>query len=544
MTTQKPYIHLYDSTLRDGAQTSTVNLSLHDKHEISKMLDRLGVDYIEGGWPGANPIDDEFFSNLPKLTKSKFTAFGMTRRANCSAANDTGLNAIINSEARSICIVGKSWDFHLKHAIKVSEEENLAMISDSIKHIIACGKEAFFDAEHFFDGYKNNPQFALKVAKCAFEAGARWVILCDTNGGTMPSEIFQIVTEITKIIPGENLGIHCHNDTGNAVANSLAAVQAGARQVQGTINGLGERCGNANLISLIPNLILKLNYQTAISEKDLDGLTRISREFDDLLNHERDDFAPYVGKYAFAHKGGLHVSAIEKNSKSYEHVDPSIVGNQRIIVISDQAGRSNIIARLREFGINPDKEISNEQINQLLNEVKKLEAKGYSYDVADASFEILVRKVITGVPSFFHLISFRVLNELRYDAAGKEIKVVEAVVKVSVNGKTTISVAEGNGPINALDKALRKNLSRKFPELKNAFLTDYKVRIVNGIGMEDGHNSSGTKATTRVLIESKDKKGNKWTTIGVSCNIVDASFYALKDSIIYHLLKHQNNPKG
>ncbi len=526
---KKPRVYLYDSTLRDGAQTSTVNFGVRDKIEIAKIIDSLGIDYVEGGWPGANPTDDEFFSNLPKLKKSKFSAFGMTKRSGISAANDAGLNALINSDTKSVCIVGKTWDFHLKNALHVSEAENLDMISDSIKHIVKKKKEAMFDAEHFFDGYKANPKFALKSIKTAFESGARWIILCDTNGGTLPSEISKIVKEVTKHIPGENLGIHCHNDTGNAVANSLVAVENGVRQIQGTVNGLGERCGNANLISIIPTLCLKMGFDVGINENQLKNLVHVSNFLDDLLNKERDKFAPYVGKYAFAHKGGLHVSAVTKNPNSYEHVPPEKVGNHRQIMISDQAGRSNIISRLKEIGIELKDEIKTSQIANLVNQVKELEAKGYAYDAADASFEILAKKSLSTVPNFFDLVGFRVLDERKYDSKGKIVTVAEATIKIKIGNKITLSVAEGNGPVNALDKALRKALSRKYPSLKNVRLTDYKVRILTP--------SDGTQAITRVQIESSDDKENKWTTIGVSENIVDASFRALNDSITYKLMK-------
>jgi 2-isopropylmalate synthase len=526
--TKKPRVYLYDSTLRDGAQTSTVNFSARDKVEISKVLDGLGIDYIEGGWPGANPTDDEFFSDLPKLKKSQFSAFGMTCRSGVSPANDAGLNALINANVKSVCIVGKTWDFHLEHALHISEKENLEMISGSIAHIVKKKKEAMFDAEHFFDGYKANPKFALRAIKTAFDAGARWVVLCDTNGGTLPSEISKIVKEVTKIIPGENLGIHCHNDTGNAVANSIAAVESGLRQVQGTLNGLGERCGNANLISIIPTLFLKMGFDVGIAEKELKNLVRASNFLDDLLNKERDKFAPYVGKYAFAHKGGLHVSAVAKNPTSYEHVAPEKVGNERQIMISDQAGRSNIISRLKEIGLDPDDKIKFSQIADLVNQVKELEAKGYAYDAADASFEILAKKSLSVVPNFFDLVGFRVLDERKFDAKGKIVTVAEATIKIKIGNKVTMSVAEGNGPVNALDKALRKALSRKYPSLKNVRLTDYKVRILTP--------SDGTQAITRVQIESTDGK-TKWTTIGVSENIVDASFRALHDSITYQLMR-------
>ncbi len=522
-------VYLYDSTLRDGAQTSTVNFGVRDKVEIAFMLDKLGIDYIEAGWPGANHVDDEFFANLPKLKKSQFSAFGMTRRANASASNDAGLQALIKSDTKAVCIVGKTWDFHLKNALNISQEENLAMISESIKEIARAKKEVMFDAEHFFDGFKANPEFALKCVLEAYKAGARWVVLCDTNGGSLPSEIYKIVGEVAKVIPNVNLGIHCHNDTGNAVANSLAAVEAGVRQVQGTINGLGERCGNANLISLIPTLRIKMGFDVGIDEKGLKNLTKSSHFLDDLLNKERDRFAPYVGEFAFAHKGGLHVSAMAKSTKSYEHIEPELVGNSRKIMVSDQAGRSNIIARLKEIGLHSDDDIKFSQISDLVNQVKELEAKGYAYDSADASFEILAKKTLAVVPNYFELVGFRVLDERKYDNKGNIITVSEATIKIKIDGKTRLAVAEGNGPVNALDTALRKVLSRKYPILKDIALTDYKVRILTP--------SAGTKAITRVQIESRDKNSHKWTTIGVSENIVDASYRALFDSITYKLMK-------
>jgi 2-isopropylmalate synthase len=528
---KKERIYLYDSTLRDGAQTSTVNFSVNDKILIAKKLDEIGIDYIEGGWPGANPTDDQFFDDLPKLKKSSFTAFGMTKKSKISAENDPNLSALINSPVDSLCIVGKTWDFHLKNALNISEQENISMIADSVKHIVKKKKEAIFDAEHFFDGYKANPKFAMKSIKAAFENKARWIVLCDTNGGSLPSEIFKIVKEVIKEIPGENLGIHCHNDTGNAVANSLAAVEAGVRQVQGTINGLGERCGNANLISLIPTLMLKMNYNVGIAESQLKNLVKTSRFLDDILNKEQDKFAPYVGKFAFAHKGGLHVSAVAKNSKSYEHIEPEKVGNQRYIMISDQAGRSNIVARLKEIGLHSDEKINDSKISELVNKVKELEACGYAYDSADASFEILAKKFLAVVPNFFEVVSFRVLDERRFDAKGNAKTIAEATIKVKIGKKITMAVAEGNGPVNALDKALRKSLTKKYPILKTLRLTDYKVRILSP--------SDGTQAITRVQIESSDGE-KRWTTIGVSENIIDASLQALIDSVIYRLMRKIN----
>lgn len=527
--TIKSRVYLYDSTLRDGAQTSSVNFGVRDKIEIAKKIDALGIDYIEGGWPGANPIDDEFFADLPELKTSKFSAFGMTSRNGISAQNDANLNGVINADVEAVCIVGKSWDFHLTHALNITEDENLKMISESIEHIVAKGKETLFDAEHFFDGFKANKEFALRCIQTAFDAGARWIVLCDTNGGTLPSEIFNIISEVKKTIPGENIGIHCHNDTGNAVANSLAAVEAGARQIQGTINGLGERCGNANLISIIPTLTLKMGFDVGIDEEKIKNLVKTSHFLDDLLNQDRDKFAPYVGKYAFAHKGGLHVSAVAKNPKSYEHIDPEHVGNQRQIMVSNQAGRSNIIARLKEIGLHSEDKIKFAQISDLVNKVKELETQGYAYDAADASFEILAKKSLAVVPNFFDLVSFRVLDERKLDSNGEIIAFAEATIKVSIDGKDIITAAEGNGPVNALDMALRKALSDKYPSLQQIRLSDYKVRILTP--------SEGTEALTRVQIESCDEDGNKWVTIGVSKNIIDASFKALRDSITFKLMK-------
>lgn len=521
-------IYLYDSTLRDGGQTSTVNFGVRDKQEIAKKLDEIGIDYIEGGWPGANPTDDEFFSDLPKLKNSRFSAFGMTKKVDISVENDNGLNSLVNSDAPSICIVGKAWDFQLKHALQISEDENLKIISESISYIAKKDKEAMFDAEHFFDGYKSNKEFSLKIIKTAFEAGARWIVLCDTNGGTLPSEIKEIIQEVIKHIPGENLGIHCHNDTGNAVANSLMAVEAGVRQVQGTLNGLGERCGNANLTSIIPTLKLKMGYELSVSDENLKNLTKVSHFLDDLLNKERDNFAPYVGKFAFAHKGGLHVSAVAKNPESYEHINPKKVGNDRLIMVSNQAGRSNIISRLKELNIEISENTKTSQVADLVNRVKELEAKGYAYDSADASFEILARKSLSFVPKFFELLSFRTIDERRFNAKGDLIVISEATVKIKIDDEVILKASEGNGPVNAIDNALKQCLVKKYPNIKDLALIDYKVRILTP--------SDGTKAITRVQIQSTDGI-NKWTTIGVSQNIVDASFEALNDSITYKLMK-------
>lgn len=516
-------IYIYDSTLRDGAQTQGIDFSVLDKQFIAQQLDKLGIDYIEGGWPGANPTDDAFFAALPAVKQSIYAAFGMTRRANTSAANDPSLNALLNVGTPCVCIVGKTWNYHVTHALEITLEENQKMIAESIAHIVSQKREAVFDAEHFFDGYKANSEYALKVIQAAYKAGARWIVLCDTNGGTMPHEIEAIVGEVTKHIDGKYLGIHCHNDTEQAVANSLAAVRAGVRQVQGTINGVGERCGNANLTAIIPTLMLKMGYKTNVK---LEQLTHISRAVQERLNRAPNPYAAYVGASAFAHKGGLHVSAVAKNPDSYEHIKPELVGNVRNILVSDQAGKSNILANLKTIGMKVDPK--DPKVSQLVEEVKQREASGYAYDGADASFELLAKRMLDKVPNFFDLQSFRVIDERRYNAKGKLVTLSEATIKMKLMGKSLMTVAEGNGPVNALDKALRKALSSKFKSLKQMRLVDYKVRIIP---------SHGTDALTRVWIESADDEGNSWCTIGVSANVIDASYNALHDSITWKLLR-------
>lgn len=525
MTTR---IYLYDSTLRDGAQTEGVDFSPADKQDIAKKIDELGIDYIEGGWPGANPTDDDFFANPPKLKLSKLTAFGMTRRPSTSAKNDPGLAGLLNSGVEAVCLVGKSWDFHVKKALGISLGENVKMVSESLAHVVDKGCEAIFDAEHFFDGYKANKEYATRVVKAAYEAGARWIVLCDTNGGSLPHEIEEIVKEVTVHVPGDHLGIHCHNDTDNAVANSLAAVRAGARHIQGTLNGVGERCGNANLVSLIPTLVLKMGFETGISKDGLKKLTKTSHYLDERLNKNPDRFAPYVGAAAFAHKGGLHVSAVLKNPASYEHIEPELIGNQRNILVSNQAGRSNIVARLTTAGFDVDS-FSKSKIAKLVETVKQRESEGYAYDSADASFEVLAHKVLGDIPAFFRMNNFRVIDERRWDSADKLVTISEATVHIEMDGAEKVIAADGNGPVNALDQAMRKALSGKYPALNDLRLVDYKVRIINS--------GVGTEAITRVLIESEDGKGNRWTTVGVSANIIDASYNALRDSITFRLLR-------
>jgi 2-isopropylmalate synthase len=518
-------VYLFDTTLRDGAQMQGVDFGVPDKETVARELDRIGIDYVEGGWPGANPTDDAFFRSPPAFKRARFTAFGMTRRPGRSIGNDPGLAALLDTTAPAICMVGKSWDFHVEVALGCSHEENLTMIRDSVAHVVARKREALFDAEHFFDGYKANPGYALACAKAALDAGARWVVLCDTNGGTLPEEVERITAEVARTIPGTRLGIHAHNDTENAVANSLAAVRAGARMVQGTLNGIGERCGNANLVSLIPTLILKMGCQTGVSPEGLRQLTHISRVLDERLNRAPNRHAPYVGESAFAHKGGLHVSAVEKDPRTYEHIPPELVGNRRHVVVSDQSGRANILARFREIGLEVDP--ADPKVSALVELVKAREYEGYAYDGAEASFELLARRALDRVPDYFRLIRFRVMDDRRVNARGELVTESEATITVQVGADQLMTVATGNGPVNALDTALRKALLPSYPVLANMRLIDYKVRILTP--------QAGTKAVTRVMIESADEQHERWTTVGVSPNIIDASLNALHDAITWRL---------
>jgi 2-isopropylmalate synthase len=526
-------LHLFDTTLRDGAQTQGVDFTLHDKVAITGMLDALGIDYVEGGYPGANPIDTELFGQSRKL-KTKFTAFGMTRRPGRSVSNDPGLKALLDAKADAICFVAKSWDYHVRVALECTLEENLASIRDSIRAAKAAGREVLLDCEHFFDGYKANPQYALACAQAAYAEGARWVVLCDTNGGTLPHEVAEIVAAVVKVVPGDHVGIHAHNDTEQAVANSFAAVRAGARQIQGTLNGLGERCGNANLVSIIPTLKLKpefaARFDIGVSDEKLTSLAHVSRQLDEMLNRAPNRHAPYVGTSAFATKAGIHASAILKEPATYEHVVPDAVGNRRKLLVSDQSGKSNVLFELDRIGIKVDKDDS--RIGALLDEVKQREAAGYAYEAADASFELLARRMLGKVPNYFDVTQFDVNVEQRINAKGERVTVSMAVVKVRVDGKILISAGEGNGPVNALDVALRKDIGKYQSYIEGLALTDYRVRILNG----------GTQAVTRVLIESQDESGERWTTVGVSPNIIDASFQALMDSIIYKLVKSGASP--
>jgi len=524
----KEKLYLFDTTLRDGQQTQGVDFSVEDKISIAKALDSFGLDYIEGGWPGANPTDTNFFESRPKFKNSKFTAFGMTKRSGRSADNDPQLRALIDSGAESICLVAKTWDYHVDVALGITLDENILSIKESVDAVKKNQLESLIDCEHFFDGFKSNPGFSLSCIESALKAGADWVVLCDTNGGTLPGEIFEIVSEVSKKFSGKNIGIHCHNDTENAVANSLAAIDAGARQVQGTLNGLGERCGNANLISLIPTLLLKdryaRDYELSISKKDLRNLKNISILLDGILNRQPNKHQPYVGDNAFAHKGGLHVSAVMKDPSTYEHENPEDVGNIRKILVSNQAGKSNLLSRLSSVGI----EIKNndQRLSELLEAVKEKEFRGYSYDGAGASFELLAKNILNKVPHFFTVDDYEISIKKQSSDIASDLT-SEAFIKVNVEGRQIQSSGKGNGPVNALDKALRKDLGIYDSHLKDLVLVDYKVRILNG----------GTEAITRVVIESIDKDGKSWFTVGVSPNIVEASLMALMDSIQYKLIK-------
>ncbi|MFT5508754.1 MAG: 2-isopropylmalate synthase [Hyphomicrobiaceae bacterium] len=541
MTTSDPRerLYLFDTTLRDGAQTTGVDFSVADKARIAGVLDEIGIDYIEGGYPGANQTDTEFFASAPKFQNATFTAFGMTKRAGRSISNDAGFQNIMRAPVNAVCLVAKAWDYHVRVALGTTNEENLDGVRQSVEALVAAGREAMIDCEHFFDGYKSNRAYALDIARTAYEAGARWVVLCDTNGGTLPHEVAEIVSDVMTIVPGSNVGIHAHNDTENAVANTFAAVRAGARQIQGTMNGIGERCGNANLTSVIPTLLLKSEYAdrfiTQVTPSRLMRLTHASRFMDEVLNRSPNRHSPYVGESAFATKAGIHASAILKEPETYEHVKPEVVGNQRRVLVSDQAGRSNIQAELERIGIDITK--GDDRVTELLDEAKSREALGYAYEGADASFELLARRMIGDVPHYFSVDSFRVMVEKRHNALGELVTVSEATVKVFVDGSDTPlwSVAEGNGPVNALDQALRKDLGRYQKHINAIELVDYKVRILTG----------GTEAVTRVLIESRDiETAERWVTVGVSTNIVDASFEALIDSMNYKLMRDGADVRG
>jgi len=535
----KERLYLYDTTLRDGQQTQGVQFATSEKAQIADVLDQMGVDYIEGGWPGANPTDSEFFETQPKLSAT-FTAFGMTKRAGMSAENDDVLAAVMNAGTPAVCLVGKTHDFHVTTALGITLEENVENVAKSVAYMVAQGREALFDAEHFFDGYKANPDYAIETVKAAYDAGARWVVLCDTNGGALPREVYEITKAVIAAgIPGDHLGIHTHNDTEHAVANSLAAVDAGARQVQGTLNGLGERCGNANLTTLIPTLLLKEPYRSqydiGVSLEALEGLTRASRMLDDILNRVPMRQAAFVGASAFAHKAGLHASAILKDPSTYEHVDPSVVGNARIIPMSNQAGQSNLRKRLADANLSVEK--GDPALGRILNRIKDREAEGYSYDSAQASFELLAREEMGLTERFFDVERYRVISERRRNARGATVVESEAVVTVQLpDGTKTTSYFKNDhaddmkdeGPVNALWQAMKADLGPYQAIIDDVRLVDFKVRITNG----------GTEAVTRVIIDFEDDAGRRWATVGVSANIVDASFEALLEALNWKLAQN------
>jgi 2-isopropylmalate synthase len=496
-------LFLFDTTLRDGAQTMGVDFSVEDKRQIALALDALGLDYIEGGWPGANPTDTEFFAARPPLKSARFTAFGMTKRAGRSAANDPSLAAVMNAAADAVCLVGKTSAYQVEVALGISRAENIDNIAQSIAAIAEKKREPLFDAEHFFDGWRADRDYAFACIRAAHEAGAAWIVLCDTNGGVMPEEAYGIVSAVKERLPQAALGIHAHNDTEQAVAVSLAALRAGVRQIQGTLNGLGERCGNANLCSLIPNLMLKEPYasqfETGVSPQQLARITQVSRLLDEILNRAPARHAPYVGPSAFAHKGGLHSSAVLKDPATYEHVKPESVGNERVIPVSDQAGRSNVLARLAEAGIAIDS--ADPRVARLLEDIKRRAASGYAYDGAEASFELLARRALGQVPEYFTVKRYIVTVER--DPRHEKRKVLSICnVEVEVDGVTYQNTGEGNGPVNALDAALRADLGKYSGLLADLRLVDYKVRIL----------STGTEAVTRVMVESADGQGRRWSS--------------------------------
>ncbi|MCY9662512.1 citramalate synthase [Paenibacillus chondroitinus] len=517
-------VKIFDTTLRDGTQGEGISLSVEDKIKIARKLDELGVHYIEGGWPGSNSKDIEFFERVRdmKFTNAKITAFGSTRRKDSLASDDINLNRLVESGAQVATIFGKSWDFHVHTAIQTTLEENLAMIYDSVLFLKSSGLEVIYDAEHFFDGYKNNPEYALQTIKKAQDAGADWIVLCDTNGGSLPGEVTAIVTAVKQHV-STPVGIHAHNDCELGVANSLAAVQAGAGQVQGTINGYGERCGNANLSSIIPNLQLKLGYHV-ITDEQLKTLTPVSRYISEIANMHMPINQPYVGNAAFAHKGGIHVSAILKDASTYEHTKPELVGNKQRVLVSELAGQSNVLVKAQELNLDFDKEP--QKTKQVIEKIKDLEHQGYQFEGADATLELLLREAFEGLEEIFTLESFKMLVE----KSANQSVVSEAIVKVKVHGETIYTAAEGNGPVNALDNALRKALIQYYPDIKNVHLSDYKVRVLDEKG--------ATAGKVRVLMETTDFN-TTWNTLGVSSNIIEASWYALVDSLRYALISRQ-----
>lgn len=516
---------IYDSTLRDGTQGEDVNFTVQDKVRIAEKLVDFGVDFIEGGWPGSNPRDIEFFNEIQKsrIGTKHISAFGSTRRAKRTCDNDENIQALLAANVPNITIFGKTWDLHVEEALRIPLEKNLELINDSLGYLKKRADVVFYDAEHFFDGYKANSVYAIQTLKAAIEAKADCLVLCDTNGGTLTNEIADIIEAIKKEIGDYPLGIHCHNDSDCAVANSIAAVQNGIVHVQGTINGYGERCGNANLCSIIPNLQIKMGKDCVPSES-LKNMRSVSRFINELGNLKHNIHQPFVGRSAFAHKGGVHVSAILKNARTYEHIVPELVGNRQRVLVSDLSGKSNLIYKAKDFGLDVDSD--DPRINKVLEDLKVLENKGFQYEGAEASFELLIAKAMGTFRKFFDLLSFRVIDEKR---SAIEPPVSEATVMMMVGGEIEHTAATGNGPVNALDNALRKALEKFYPSLGSMTLFDYKVRILPG--------ADGTKSITRVLIETKDESGDVWGTVGVAHNIIDASYQALADAIEYKLYK-------
>ncbi len=521
-------IQIFDTTLRDGTQGEKVSFSAEDKFRIAKRLDEFGIHYIEGGWPGSNPKDMAFFDKAKRHSfhHSKIVAFGSTCRAGNKPNEDPNLRALIDAETPAVSVFGKSWLLHVLQALNITPEKNLEIISGSIQYLKENGKEVIYDAEHFFDGYKDNPEYAIRTLIAAQAAGADVLVLCDTNGGTLTNEVSEIVKQVREFVSAP-VGIHAHNDAELAVANSLAAIQAGAVHVQGTINGYGERCGNANLCSVIPNLQLKLGYQ-CVGDEQMAQLSTLSKFVSELGNLTPDNKQPYVGKSAFAHKGGVHVSAIIKNEQTYEHIKPELVGNSRRVLVSDLSGKSNVTYKSEELGFEFDKKSA--ESSKIVQELKKLENEGYQFEAAEASFELLVKQITNQAPDFFKLEGFRVIMERNANGESRS----EATIKVRVNDQIELSAAEGNGPVHALDAALRRALREFYPEISSMQLQDYKVRVLN--------EKDGTGAKVRVLIDSA-KDGTSWGTVGVSENIIDASWKALSEGIIYFLMNQKSKPK-
>lgn len=529
MATNSNKIFLYDTTLRDGTQSEDVNFTVIDKVRIAERLIDFGIDYVEGGWPGSNPRDMDFFNaikDVKSIDINKIAAFGSTRRAKKSCEDDEIIQSLLYAGVPNLTIFGKTWDLHVTEALKISLEENLDIIYDTIKYLKSKVNKVFYDAEHFFDGYIANPEYAMKTLIAARDAGADTIVLCETNGGAMPDKVSEIISAVKNTLGDYPFGIHAHNDGECAVANSVLSVRGGATQVQGTINGYGERCGNANLCSIIPNLQLKYGYNL-IPAENMKKLKSLADFVDELGNLKHNTHRPYVGNSAFAHKGGVHVSAILKNSKTYEHIEPELVGNTQRVLLSDLSGKSNLIYKAKEFGLDIDSNDST--IVKVLNELKELENRGFEFEGAEASFELLVRRAMNKIPSFFEIISYRVIDEKNRSLSVAPM--AEATIMLSVNGEIEHTAATGNGPVNALDGALRKALSHFYPQIKEIRLIDYKVRILSS--------QNGTKATTRVLVVTRDNDSS-WSTVGVAENIVDASYQALLDAIVYKLLKNNN----